>query len=156
MTKGRKPPTDTIFVTGIFGARTRQPLVQMTIPKIKDPITLEPADARLVGLSLIEAAEAAATDAFLMRLLHRHGFTERELAQILHLFRQHREQDRATRGEPDRRIGLARLMEAERAATDRFLRQFLGTDVGLETETVEAFIDDLHAERDGPPPATAA
>lgn len=36
MTKGRKPPTDTIFVQGIFGHHTRQPLVQMTIPKVKD------------------------------------------------------------------------------------------------------------------------
>lgn len=155
----RTPPPDDIRVVGIFGHRSRQPLVQLTIPKMKDPVILEPAGARVVGLALLEAAEAAATDAFLMRVLTTTGMTEREQGQIFHLFRQHRqaEQERTrSQNEIDRRVGLHKLMQAERAATDRFLRQFLGVEVGLDDETVERFIRDLNDERDGPASATAA
>ena len=164
MTKGRetnKQPnddTDGIAIEGIFGHRTKQPLVQITIPGHQEAVFLNPAGARAIGLYLIEAAEAAATDAFLMRVLNRAGVEEPQQAQILHLFRKHREEEREQRRSHlhfDRQSGLDRLMQAERAATDRFLRQFLGNDIGLEASIVENFIGELQAERDRPRTNTA-
>lgn len=79
-----------------FGANQRKPYVQVLI-KAADFMTQMPPDkARELAMNLLEAAEAAEGDGFLMGFLQDDiGIEDVEKqAQVLHLFREYREQRR--------------------------------------------------------------
>lgn len=80
-----------IVCTSGFGHRTRQPYVQM-LCQAKDFITqMSPADARNLAMNLLQCAEAADGDAFLMTFaMERAGLDEKRAVQIMFDFREWR------------------------------------------------------------------
>jgi hypothetical protein len=62
-----------VNVTSIFGARTRKPIVELSIIDSEDPgetkIVLTPAKAQEIGMKLIHGAESANMDAFFFQFL---------------------------------------------------------------------------------------
>jgi len=66
-------PVGGIFVESLFGARSRQPLVKLTLhddDPAKPPVAvveMPPSKAREIAVWLLEAAESALTDAFIAR-----------------------------------------------------------------------------------------
>jgi hypothetical protein len=56
-----------VRVTSIFGAATKQGLVQLGVPG--EIVHISPTEARQVALTLLEAAEAAETDELLYRFV---------------------------------------------------------------------------------------
>jgi hypothetical protein len=82
-----------INVTSIFGARTKQPLVQLSIGDTS--ILLPPAKAQEIGMKMLAGAEAANMDAFLFQwLMGQVGIPEEKVALIVRDYRQFREQTR--------------------------------------------------------------
>jgi hypothetical protein len=61
-----EPREQKIGVESIFGAKTRQPLVTITLPGGQDRVTIHPDEARDLALNLLQAAEGALSDGFLM------------------------------------------------------------------------------------------
>lgn len=55
----------TVLVTSGYGGNTRQPFVEVTLPGHKS-MQFDPQSARDLALSLLEGAEAAEQDAFLV------------------------------------------------------------------------------------------
>ena len=102
-----------IGVSGIFGLQTRLPLVQVEIPLAattpivergpdgapgpKDGVIglqLRPDEARSLALNLLEGAEAALGDGFLLTFLGREvGLSLEQLAPLLLKFRGYRTRD---------------------------------------------------------------
>lgn len=110
MSKGRTPPPPgsppgrhgrpttsadlEIAVSGIYGAHTRDGLVELRIGEL-EPIVMEPIKARLVASWLIEAAESAETDHFLMDFFTKTAEIPPEQAVgLLREFRQFRDRER--------------------------------------------------------------
>lgn len=86
-----------VSVVSMFGARTRQPLVVLTVGDAK-PLTFTSDKAKEIGAMLIETAMASEADAFVHDWLRdRLGADEQQTGQILVEFRQWR-QKRADRG----------------------------------------------------------
>lgn len=93
--------SDTINVSTIYGARTDQPLVKLSIGTHE--VIVPPAKARAVGAWLIEASEAAYSDAFVVRwardMLQQKGEAPEVSLQVavslLRDFRQFRERGRS-------------------------------------------------------------
>ena len=82
-----------IGVSSIFGARTRQPLVELSIGDTK--ILIPPAKAQEIGMKMLAGAEAANMDAFLFQwLMEQVGVPEDKVALIVRDYRQFREQTR--------------------------------------------------------------
>lgn len=130
-----------VSVQGIFGHYSRKPLVEFTLGD--DRATWSPGLARQVGLWLIEAADAAATDGFLVAFFTQRHYDEESIARILHLFRQYRTEGRQ---KAERAAALAQLDAAEQRATEAFLRQLL-VDVDIEPVVIEGFVQDWKAHR---------
>ena len=101
MTKGRTPPTPftgeqqgRVEVTSGYGANTRVPFVELTLPE-RAPIQLEIDEARLVDQMILEACEAAEQDAFLVEWTMEHLDLELpHAAALLREFRAWRERRR--------------------------------------------------------------
>lgn len=75
-----------------FGHRTRQPYVQVLIKAADFMTQMAPADARALAINLLQAAEAAEGDAFLISFLRRKvGANDEAVAGILQEFRNWRE-----------------------------------------------------------------
>ena len=75
-----------------FGHRTRQPYVQVLIEAADFMTQMAPADARALAINLLQAAEAAEGDAFLISFLRRKvGANDEAVAGILQEFRNWRE-----------------------------------------------------------------
>lgn len=80
-----------INVTSLVSHRTGQGMVQLSTARNEAQLT--PAEARHLAQSLIEAAEAAEQDAFLVHFFTTvAGFTQPEAAAILVQFRELRDQ----------------------------------------------------------------
>jgi hypothetical protein len=82
---------DILFAESIFGNRERRGLVKLS-HGISWEITITPSEARIYALSILEAAEAAEQDAFLMRWLRAEiGLSDDEAAvNLLRRFREMR------------------------------------------------------------------
>lgn len=86
-----------VNVTSGFGAQKRVPYVQLQIGEIS--IQLEPESARSIAFMLLEAAEAADTDAMVMRVVGPED--ESTAIQLLRLFRQYRVESRQEKDHVD-------------------------------------------------------
>lgn len=90
--------TDWTVVSG-FGYNTQQPFVEVIIRPHEVQTQMSPAKAREIAGMLLQAAEAAEGDAFMMNFAkERIGLDESKAAQILLDFRKWRER-RAEAGE---------------------------------------------------------
>lgn len=78
-----------VNVTSGFGAYRRAPFVELRIGDFS--IQLEPESARGMAALLLEAAEAADTDAMVMRVF---GGEDESAIRLLRLFRQYRVESR--------------------------------------------------------------
>lgn len=75
-----------------FGHRTQQPYVQVLIEAADFMTQMAPADARALAINLLQAAEAAEGDAFLISFLRQKvGAKDEAVAGILQDFRDWRE-----------------------------------------------------------------
>ena len=92
-----QPNEISFMVSSGFGHRERAPYVQVLIEAADWMTQMPPAKARELAANLLEAAEAAEGDGFLMTFLgERIGVQdERALATVLMDFRAYREQARA-------------------------------------------------------------
>jgi hypothetical protein len=91
----RDPRRGEISTEGIISAQTGQPYVQLAIDI--SPTQLTPGKAREVALMLLEAADAAESDAVLNRFAREQiGLDELGAAQLIAQFRKSREQARGT------------------------------------------------------------
>ncbi len=85
------------FVSSIYGAQVRRPLVQIRIGD-QAPFAISPGEARDVAHNLLAAAEAAESDAFIFEFMaQKVGLGEPEGGAMLVAFRQWRE-EHAARG----------------------------------------------------------
>lgn len=110
-----EPVEASINVTSGFGRDTRKPFVQIEVPeRLRAPVMrpsptgpepapgvfgvqTSPAEARALALNLLQAAEGALGDGFLLTFLEREiGLSLEELAPLLVKFRGYR-----TRNEPE-------------------------------------------------------
>jgi len=84
----------TLWAKSIFGHATRKGLVEIEIKGAE--VTCSPTEARAFAYSLLEAAEAADTDEFIMTWLNeRIGIKDDQAAyQVLREFREKREEKR--------------------------------------------------------------
>ena len=56
----------TINVTSGYGGNTHQPFVEIKTNKLKEPLQISPEEARDLAANLLQAAEAAEQDAFIV------------------------------------------------------------------------------------------
>jgi hypothetical protein len=85
-----------IHVGSIFGYHTRQGLVELQVGD-QPRVQMEPVKARLVAQWLIEAAEAAEQEDFLVSFVMKlSGMPLEQAALILREFRQHRDREKST------------------------------------------------------------
>lgn len=85
-----------LSVASSFGYDTQQPYVELTVDT--SPTQLSPAKAREIALMLLEAADAAESDAVLMQFAKEHiGLDAAQAAELLDLFRQLRKEWRGKR-----------------------------------------------------------
>ncbi len=129
MTKGRSVPpsgqpltrrdTETqIAVSSQYGATTRRGLVELQLGDAP-AVRMDPAKARLIAAWLMEAAEAAAMDAFLMHFLTTDADMRIEQAStVLAMFRDYRNRETIT--------GSARAA----ATMDDLMRDLMGDLTG--------------------------
>lgn len=60
-------PGDQMFlVSSGYGGNTKRPFVQMQHPAIDRPLTISPNEARALAMNLLECADAAETDGFIV------------------------------------------------------------------------------------------
>lgn len=90
------PKEISFMVTTGFGARERQPYVQVLIEAVDWMTQMPPAKARELAANLTEAAEAAEGDGFLVSYMqHVVGVDDdRVIANVLSEFREYREAQR--------------------------------------------------------------
>lgn len=87
MTENKK---DQMFlVSSGYGGNTKRPFVQMQHPAIDRPLTISPNEARALAMNLLECADAAETDGFIVEFFK--GEMEQADATIIVLLRQFRE-----------------------------------------------------------------
>ncbi|MFN8468578.1 MAG: hypothetical protein U0X20_23670 [Caldilineaceae bacterium] len=100
----QKSELDQIWVSSIYGWNTRQPAVSLMIDG-KDT-QLSPAKAREVAQMLLQAAEAAISDAFLFAYVSKDvGVDDEQAAQLVIHYRKWRDRRRVDKpydGEPAR------------------------------------------------------
>ena len=77
-----------VSVTSIYGAQTRQGLVELVIGDARTQ--MPPFKAREIAQALLEAAGAAEGDETLLRVLDRAGLSQQRAAQVLVAMRQER------------------------------------------------------------------
>jgi hypothetical protein len=78
-----------VEVRSLYGARTRQALVSLVVGEHQ--VVIPPSKAREIAGMLLECAEAAEGDAFLMAWGAQAGMTDQEAAGLLIHFRSWRE-----------------------------------------------------------------
>ena len=84
-------PEFTFSVTSGFGANTRQPFVEVEVVPTEFSIKMSPSDATRLALNLLQAAEAARTDGWLIDYLTgTAGLTDQQMQVVLVEFRQWR------------------------------------------------------------------
>lgn len=81
-------PDLTFFVAAIYGANTRQGLVEVTLGDQKIQVT--PSKAREMAGFLLECAGAAEGDEILLKVLDRAGISQQRAAHVLMAMRQER------------------------------------------------------------------
>lgn len=77
------------FVETIYGAATKQPLVKISYDN-KALCMINPKEAVLLAINLIQAANASITDAFLFEYMQTLGVRQQEAAAMMGEFRQWR------------------------------------------------------------------
>jgi hypothetical protein len=78
-----------VYVRSMYGYHTQQPLVTLVVGERMTQ--MPPAKAREIALLLLECAEAAEHDGFLVRFFRdRAGFDEAQIGQILNEYRKSR------------------------------------------------------------------
>lgn len=81
-----------VNITSNFGFHTRKPFVGLAITGADVLINLSPEEARGIAMNLLECAESAETDAFMIQYLERLGMREEEKrVTVLIDFRKFRE-----------------------------------------------------------------
>jgi hypothetical protein len=90
--KNRKQPNPlTYTVTTGYGANSKEPYVEVQAPQLR--VQMSPENARDLAMNLLQAAEAAYSDAFLVEfLIDATGASIPEAAALLGEFRAWREQ----------------------------------------------------------------
>jgi hypothetical protein len=96
MTKGRTPPDQRepgVYVSNLYGYHADMPLVELEIVGHREPrVQMTIDQARSVALQLLEACEASAQDAFLIRFFRdKLELDERHAATMLMHYRKMRE-----------------------------------------------------------------
>lgn len=86
----------TINITSGFGHNTQRPFVQMLIPRADWMTQMSPAEARDLALNLLQAADGAESDGFLVTFLRETVGVDdmRAAATLLVEFREYRESQR--------------------------------------------------------------
>lgn len=85
------------WVSSGFGHNTQRPFVQVVIEALDASTQMSPAEARSLALNLLDAADAAESDGFLVTFLRdKIGAEDCAIASILTDFRQWRESQRNT------------------------------------------------------------
>jgi len=80
-----------ILVSSGYGGNTRKPFVMMEAEALDRPMQLSPAEARDLALNLLQAADAAEGDAFLVEFFRKElGQDDKVAASILHQYREFR------------------------------------------------------------------
>lgn len=75
-------------VTSNFGYRTQQPFVMVTVQEKEFTTNMSPAEARSLAMNLLECADAAESDAFLITFLRKKvGANDEAIVAILQDFR---------------------------------------------------------------------
>jgi len=90
-------PESSIYVNSIYGAATRKGLVQITLINVdpSKPLIIEPDEARSVAASLLQCAEAAEGDHFMMQFFQdKLDMPVDQAAMILLEYREFRERQR--------------------------------------------------------------
>lgn len=78
------------WITSGYGANTREPYIEVQLEDAK--IQMPPEDARRLALNLLQAAEAALSDAFLVEFMQAEiGLERPQAANILVKYREWRE-----------------------------------------------------------------
>jgi len=85
-----KQGKDQMFrISSGYGGNTKRPFVQMQHPAIDRPLTISPNEARALALNLLECADAAESDGFLVEFFK--GEMDQPDATIVALLVQFRE-----------------------------------------------------------------
>ena len=80
-----------VWVRSMYGHRTREPGVTMAMPA-GEMVQMTPGEARQLGRQLVEAAEAAISDAFIVEYFAEHiNIKEEMIFKLLADFREWRE-----------------------------------------------------------------
>jgi hypothetical protein len=99
MRDGTKPQD--VWVTSLYGAATRQPIVEMTVDH-KRVLACSPEKAREIASMLSEVSHAAEMDAFFFEFAsEKLGVDEQRAAALMNEFRQWRNQRATTRFEQE-------------------------------------------------------
>lgn len=89
-------PTEEVWAYSAYGAKTGKPMVELRFRG--QSVTISPADARRLALNILNAAEGANTDAWLVDFYHRRqGMPMERVAGLI----QERRNWRDTREEAD-------------------------------------------------------
>lgn len=84
-----------LLITSGFGGNTNKPFVMVEGEQIDTPIQFSPAEARDLAHNLLQAAEAAETDAFIVTFATDEiKFSREQVAGILVMFREFRDKMR--------------------------------------------------------------
>lgn len=89
----KQPREKMILVTSGYGANTNQPFVQVEAEELDRPLQMSPNEARALAVNLLEAADAAETDGYLVGFFRDELKQDRQgIAVILSNFRKYRRQ----------------------------------------------------------------
>src|SRR6185369_10044031 len=77
------------LVSSGYGGNTKRPFVQLQHPSIDRPLTISPNEARALALNILECADAAESDGFLVEFFK--GDLEQDDQHIAFLLTQFRE-----------------------------------------------------------------
>lgn len=77
------------FVETLYGAQTKQPLVKVSYDN-KTLCIINPKEAVMLAINLIQAANASITDAFLFEFMGSNGLSLEEAAHMMDEFRKWR------------------------------------------------------------------
>ena len=80
-------------ITTGYGVVHQAPFVGIEVADKDFAIKMSPEDAKQLALDILEAAEAATTDAFIVTFGRRFGLSDPSIQQWLNEFRSHREEE---------------------------------------------------------------
>ena len=87
----KQPREKMILVSSGFGANTNEPFVQIEMEELDRPKQMSPNEARALALNLLECADAAESDGFLVGFFRDELKQDRQgIAVILNDFRKYR------------------------------------------------------------------